>query len=74
MGWLLGHSEKLAPSLLCLVFVSFPSCTNLPRLYGILVVTSRPRPRVAVALPGDCLAVNVRLNDIVTFLDVTKLR
>jgi hypothetical protein len=40
----------------------------------LVLTTSRPRPRVAVALPGDCLAVNVRLNDIVTFLDVTKLR
>jgi hypothetical protein len=40
----------------------------------LYLITSRPRPRVAVALPGDCLAVNVRLNDIVTFLDVTKLR
>jgi hypothetical protein len=35
--------------------------------------TSRPRPRVAVALPGDCLALNVRLNDIDTFLDVFVL-
>jgi hypothetical protein len=42
--------------------------------YCNLFGTSRPRPRVAVALPGDCLAVNVRMNDIVTFLDVTKLR
>jgi hypothetical protein len=38
-----------------------------------LYVTSRPRPRVAVAFPGDCLALNVRLNDIVTFLAVSVI-
>jgi hypothetical protein len=40
---------------------------NIVRIYDY---TSGPRPRVAVALSGDGLALNVRLNDIVTFLDV----
>jgi hypothetical protein len=39
----------------------------------IYIITSGPRPRVAVALSGDGLALNVRLNDIVTFLDVFVL-
>jgi hypothetical protein len=38
-----------------------------------LFQTSGPRPRVAVVLSGDDLALNVRLNDIVTFLDVFVL-
>jgi hypothetical protein len=35
--------------------------------------TSRPRPRVAVALSGDGVALNVRLNDSGTFLGVFVL-
>jgi hypothetical protein len=42
-------------------------------IFILLLYTSGPRPRVAVALPGDCLALNVRLNDIVTFLAVFVL-
>jgi hypothetical protein len=36
----------------------------------IYIYTSGPRPGVAVALSDDGLALNVRLNDIVRFLDV----
>jgi hypothetical protein len=41
--------------------------------FYFLFYTSGPRPRVAVALSGDGLALNVGLNDIVTFLAVFVL-
>jgi hypothetical protein len=41
--------------------------------YNFLFYTSGPWPHVAVALSGDGLSLNVRLNGIVTFLDVFVL-
>jgi hypothetical protein len=46
---------------------------NFPLKSQDLFETSGPRPRVSVALSGDGLALNVRLNDIDTFLDAFVL-